>query len=564
MSEARPREVMRIVGGRVVDPANGVDGVGDVWIADGRVIAAPEDPGVRPDRTIDARGDVVMPAGVDVHCHLAGSKVNAARLFRPEEARAAPVARGPFRRSGALGSVPTSFVTGYRYAGLGYTFALDAAIPPLGARMAHRELLDIPAIDRALLILLGNNHFVMDRLGADERDRVRDYVAWILHATRGYGVKAVDPGGVESWKQGRGMLATLDETVPGFAVTPREILTGLAGAVDELRLPHPLHVHGQNLGVPGNAASTLALLDAIDGHRAHLAHVQFHSYGGDPAHVGSMRSEVESLAARVNAQAGISVDVGQVLFGETTSMTADGPVGQYLAQVTGRKWISHDVEMETGCGIVPVAYDDRNFVHALQWTIGLEWFLLVDDPWRIALSTDHPNGGSFLAYPKIMALLMSRNLRDEVLAGLPARVRSRSGLAGLSREYTLSEIATITRAAPARMLGLVDRGHLGPGAVGDVTIYRPDDDRERMFAMPRWVIREGCVVIDDADPLPVPPGRTHHVSRGWDPAIEGAIATMFESESSLRFRNFALGVSEIDEADLVIHEAGARARAGGL
>ncbi|MBX6315047.1 MAG: amidohydrolase family protein, partial [Isosphaeraceae bacterium] len=80
---------LRIAGGRVIDPANGIDEVRDLWIADGRVIATPGDPDAKADRTIDARGYVVMPGGVDVHCHIAGTKVNAARMLRPEEGRGA-------------------------------------------------------------------------------------------------------------------------------------------------------------------------------------------------------------------------------------------------------------------------------------------------------------------------------------------------------------------------------------------------------------------------------------------------------------------------------------------
>ena len=118
-------------------------------------------------------------------------------------------------------------------------------------------------------------------------------------------------------------------------------------------------------------------------------------------------------------------------------MTADGAVGQFLHAVTGRKWVSHDVELETGCGVVPITYDDKNVVHALQWAIGLEWYLRVDDPWRVAMSTDHPNGGSFLAYPQIIALLMDRGHRGPTRSKrLPERVRARSGLGDLSREYT--------------------------------------------------------------------------------------------------------------------------------
>lgn len=521
---------LHIRGGRVIDPAHGVDAVRDLWIEGGRVIAAPADPTARADRTIDARGYVVMPGGVDMHCHIAGPKVNAARALL---AGSEP------------GLVPTTRATGYSYAGLGYTTAVDAAVPPLGARHAHHELNDTPVIDKALLVLMGNNHYVMDRLRENDRGRLRDYVAWLLHATGAFGVKVVNPGGVERWKQGGGNLAALDDVVEGFGVTPRVILTGLAEAIDELALPHPIHVHGLNLGLPGNAATTLETFRALEGRRAHFAHIQFHSYAGDPADMATMAPGVAALADYLNTHEGLSVDVGQVVFGEAVAMTADAAVGHYLHRVTGRPWIGHDVEAETGCGVVPITYRDRNLIHALQWSIGLEWLLRVDDPWRIALSTDHPNGGSFRAYPEIIALLMSENLRREALARLPEAVQARSGLTELTREYSLSEIATITRAAPARLLGLRAKGHLGPGADADVTIYAPDDDRVRMFALPRWVIKAGSIVVDDGEPRAVAEGATLHVAPGFDPATVPHVAEAFQRWASLRFAHYPLQPGEI-------------------
>ena len=75
--------LFKIAGGTVYDPLHGVDGlVRDVWIRDGRIIAAPTDPSVRPDKTLDATGLVVMPGGIDMHCHIAGPKVNVARKMR--------------------------------------------------------------------------------------------------------------------------------------------------------------------------------------------------------------------------------------------------------------------------------------------------------------------------------------------------------------------------------------------------------------------------------------------------------------------------------------------------
>ncbi len=431
---------------------------------------------------IDARGYVVMPGGIDVHCHIAGSKVNAARAMRPEEHRGFRFPGNPTPRTGTLGSTPSTFATGYLYAGLGYTTALDAAIAPLTARHAHHEFADTPLIDKAFLVLMGNNHLLLDRNAAGRDDKVRDALASLLDAAKGYGVKVVNPGGIERWKQGQGNVVSIDDLIEPFQVTPRAIMTGLARAVDELDLPHAMHLHGLNLGLPGSADTMLTTLGALDGHRVHLAHVQFHSYGPAEPKTNLFGSQVAELAGYVNAHPKVSVDVGQVIFGETTSMTADGAVGHFLARLTGRKWLNVDVEMETGCGVVPITYSDKNLVHALQWAIGLEWFLRVDDPWQIALSTDHPNGGSFLSYPKIIALLMDRGLRDDLWKTLPERVRRRSALGELTREYSLPEIAVLTRAGPARMLGLKGKGHLGPGADADLTIYSSDDDKEHMFA----------------------------------------------------------------------------------
>jgi formylmethanofuran dehydrogenase subunit A len=156
------------------------------------------------------------------------------------------------------------------------------------------------------------------------------------------------------------------------------------------------------------------------------------------------------------------------------------------------------------------------------------------------MSTDHPNGGSFLAYPQIIALLMDRGLRADALARLPARVRARSGLADLPREYSLSEIAVITRAGPARMLGLAHKGHLGPGADGDVAIYAPDADRQRMFALPRYLIKAGAVVVDDGDLRPAPHGQALSVAPEFDAAALPEIEAAFHRDHSFRLANFAV------------------------
>jgi formylmethanofuran dehydrogenase subunit A len=304
----------------------------------------------------------------------------------------------------------------------------------------------------------------------------------------------------------------------------------------DLHLPHPAHIHCNNLGVAGNWKTTFETMKALDGRRGHLAHVQFHSYGGRPG--GLFTSHVQELAEYVNAHSNLTVDVGQVLFGDTTSMTGDGPLGYMLHRVTGRKWINADVENEEGCGIVPIEYKDKSHMHTTQWAIGLEWYLLMQDPWRIALSTDHPNGASFVSYPQIIRLLMDRDYRREALKKVNPKAIAKTVLPDLDREYSLFEIAIITRAAPARILGLRNKGHLGIGADADVTIYDKNEDKEKMFSTPRYVIKEGAVLVEDGEIRQETQGKTLYVSPLYDPDIEKNIREYFDKYYTIEFENY--------------------------
>ena len=171
---------------------------------------------------------VVMPGGVDIHSHIAGPKVNAARKLTPEEHRGDVLDRTAIMRSGTGGTVPSTFVTGYRYALLGYTTVVDAATPPLAARHTLAELRDTPIIDAAFLVLMGNNLPMFELIRDDGEGSVTEAVAWWLEATGGYGVKLVNPGGVEMWKHGNRNVTSLDDEVEGLGVTPRRVLEAIA------------------------------------------------------------------------------------------------------------------------------------------------------------------------------------------------------------------------------------------------------------------------------------------------------------------------------------------------
>jgi len=529
---------LRIVNGRVYDPANGVNGaVQDVCVRDGKIVAD-----VPPDaKRIDAAGMVVMPGGVDIHCHIAGPKVNLARKVQPETHRDDVQLRTRLTRSGTGGTVPSTFATGYRYATLGYTTAMEAAVTPLGARHTLEEFHDTPVLDKGFFVLVGNNLLLYRLLQEGRREELRHALAWWLKVTKAYAPKLVNPGGDEMWKgQRNANITSLDDKIGSFDLTPRRVIAAFIEAGNELGLPHPVHIHCNNLGHSGNVETTLETMRLAEGRRAHIAHIQFHSYGAAAGKSQSNpTSRARDIVEYINTHANISADVGAVMFGPATIMTGDAPLAYMLRRFGGNKWVNADTENESGCGIVPFRYQDRVYTNALQWAIGLELLLLSEDPWRMVFSTDHPNGGSFMSYPRLIRLLMDRGYRKEQMAHVNQKALDRSALRDCQeREYSLSEIAIITRAGPARLLGLTDKGHLGVGADADVTIYEEDADKEKMFSTPRYVIKDGELIIEDHELRADHQGRLLHVAPDYDPQIERVIEPFFEDFYTIRFANY--------------------------
>jgi len=497
--------------GFVYDPINGVDGERmDIAIKDRKIV---EKVNEHKARKIDASGMIVMPGGVDIHCHIAGSEVNAGRLLRPEDHFRDFERKTSITRSGVGYSIPSTFTTGYRYARMGYTTIMNPSMPPLEAKHTHEELSDTPIVDKASYPLLGDWWFVLEYLKDDKIEECARHVAWMISSTRGYAIKIVNPGGLEAWGFGHN-VNSLDDQVPCFGITPREIIRGLCKVNRLLNLPHTIHVHTNNLGKPGNYQTTIKTMqcveDLADGKPAiHITHCQFSAFKGDSW--ATLESGAEEIANYVNVHSHVTMDMGQVVFTDTTTMTADGPFQYTLYELSGNKWVNHDVETETSAGIVPFRYRRKSYVHAMQWSIGLELALLIKDPWKIFLTTDHPNGGPFTAYPKIIAWLMSRKARNATLKRINSRARSRSLLPSIDRELNFYEIAIMTRAGQAKALGLKNKGHLGVGADADIAIYNVNSEEtdpskkykrvRKAFKRAAYTIKGGKIVAKDGEIL---------------------------------------------------------------
>jgi formylmethanofuran dehydrogenase subunit A len=547
-----------IKNGFVYDPVQGINGdVVDVAVKDGKMV----DPSsVKKAKTIDATGMTVMAAGVDVHAHVAGPKVNIGRNYRPEDKLFRGTPKSGIKRMEGGFSVPTTLRTGYNYARMGYGFVMEAAMPPLFARHVHEEIRDTPIIDEGALPVFGNNWFVLEYLKNKEIENVAAYTAWLLRMTRGFGVKNVNPGGTEAWGWGLNCY-TVNDPVPYFDITPADIIRGLIEANEYLKLPHSMHVHGNSLGEPGNYTITLDTLKLAEGYKPegtfgrdqvlHHTHLQFHSYGGDSYASKSFESKAKEVAEYVNSVDNITFDMGQVTLDETTTMTADGPFEHHLTEMNHLKWANSDVELETAAGIVPYIYSPKTFIAGAQWAIGLELALFAKDPMRVFVSTDHPNAGPFHRYPRVYKWLMSKKAREQMLdveLKYGDKVRERCYIGEIDREITMYELAQMTRAGPAKCLGLAHMfGSLAPGMEGDVSVfdYNPETAEdpeliEKAFSNARFLIKSGEMVINEGEIISNGKKRTFWVDAkvNENPQVMRDITEKFKRYYTVTERNY--------------------------
>ncbi|MCW4034741.1 MAG: formylmethanofuran dehydrogenase subunit A [Candidatus Bathyarchaeota archaeon] len=532
-----------IKNGFIFDPINEINGEKmDIAIRNGKIVESVND---QKARVIDATGLTVMPGGVDIHSHIAGGEVNMGRLLRPEDHVKDVERKTALTRSGVGYSIPSTFTTGYRYSKMGYTTVMNPSMAPLGAKHTHEELNDIPMLDKATYPLIGDWWFVLEYLKQGDIEACARHVAWMMNTTKGYAIKIVNPGGLESWGFGRN-VHSIDDQVPNFGITPREIVRGLVKVNNMLNLPHTIHLHTNNLGLPGNYTTTLDTMKALedlstDGKPiCHITHLQFSSFAGDDW--GSMHSAADEVSKYINNRSHMTFDMGQVIFTDTTTMTADGPFEFTLFELSGHKWVNSDVETETSGGIIPFHYKRKNPVNAIQWSTALELALLIKDPWKIFMTTDHPNGGPFISYPKIIAWLTSRKARMAVLKKCHKKAQKKSLLPSIKRELSLYELAIVTRAGQAKALGLTNKGHLGVGADADISVYNVNPETtdiaqkpklvRRAFSDAAYTIKDGNIVVKDGKIVQTVSGKTMWLD------IDIAKEVELDDEMKRRFKEY--------------------------
>lgn len=105
----------------------------------------------------------------------------------------------------------------------------------------------------------------------------------------------------------------------------------------------------------------------------------------------------------------------------------------------------------------------------------------------------------------------------------------------------------MTRAGPAKLIGMHDRGHLGVGAGADIAVYNEQSDREAMFSEPVYVFKDGELVVKAGKVIKVTWGATYTAKPEYDLSIEQDLKQYFDRYHTVQLANFKIDAAEISQ-----------------
>jgi len=441
---------IKITGGRLYDPAQGMHGAQqDLFIKGDRIVAHLP----KTDRIIQARGQIVVPAGIDLRGQVATYGLNFLRLWN----------RFPSLKE--LGQV---------YAAMGYTHVHEPFLTLYTAGYVHRQLAALPLVDTSASLVLNlrdlDNYFE----SPGQLEELGQTIKSLQEKTRSLDLRLVEP--FVRYRQSfyshrtRETAKTL-ETLTGLALKC-DLRFNLEAAPEVLEapLPEPRAFH---LAALGRALTDERRLEQA------LAHLG----KGVTADLGFQARKASGLMAGKP----LKVDLG---------------------------WY-HPLNFNPGT--------------EANGALGAMRLALQYQGAGLAFSVCGPVLNPTAEFPSYFSWLWDRAARPAAWERqLP------------SREFSLAEWVGATRTLPARLLGLADRGHLGPGARADVALFdlppdTPSSGWAQALSRCRTLLKAGVVVIEDFDLVqPQTPKATYYRRTG---AEEGPLLAELCQYRSFRPEN---------------------------
>ncbi|MCW3134667.1 MAG: amidohydrolase family protein [Methanophagales archaeon] len=351
---------------------------------------------------------------------------------------------------------PTVNEIGYAYARLGYTYVNEPLMTLNTANYVHHELSSIPVVDTSSFLVL-SLYDVDKEIREGDEESVKNLILFLLDLTKSIGVKIYDAR-VKYAKQGFFYRDIDEKKCVNFFY---EIIKS-----EEEKLPQiQLRTYPELLDENPSILSGFCL--------AHIAS-------------GMDNEERYETAMRILKNGG-AVDLG--IFYPSQKGDIDMRIGYDVPAEGENNFNSVDIGLEKPLVFSKVReekMEDKRIYYSQKFALEALEYL---NSCHISFSTDSPSGCLFYYYPKLFAGLLNSANRKEL---------KNDGLRDI--EYSLYELAVITRTNPAKQLCLRNKGHLGNGADADIAIYDIGEDTkaeelEKRLSCCEYLLKGGEVVI---------------------------------------------------------------------
>ncbi len=492
-----------IKNGVVFDPINNIDGeINDILIESGKIV---EKFSNETDvKEINAKGKTVIPSAVDIHTHVASQQVNWARLLGTNNNKFKEIWQGLTLRNIAK-----------NYISNGYTFILEANVFPSLAKQTIFNFEQLPVLDKAMLLNISNFWPLELEFQRGKIDDMAIFLSDLLSKTYGFGIKIYNPFENENWNI-RELREDISQMGRLYNFSALDVYESAVKCVETLELPHSTHAHiegCENEIGKRNLITVLEKIKSLDikavqntdfnlkrNQLLHIAHANSYSFDGNN----------ENLIHFLNQNQNFDIDVAFVGFNPINPViTSDRRlISSMLTEDINEnphKLISSAVEFEGDSFITMRNLGKENFQDCVLWANALDLALNIRNKSQISFSLNFPNYANISDIPEIVTWLVSKDARENFMKDMNNEFLKNNSLSNNDKVLNFSEFVCLTRASPAKSLGLANiKGNLGSDADGDLNILdinineidisKNPEELKRALSNIEYVVKSGKII----------------------------------------------------------------------
>ncbi len=492
-----------IKNGIVFDPINNISGEKkDLLIEAGKIVDKFKHNNSKDVKSIDASGKTVIPGAIDIHTHIASQQTNNIRLLGSKNKEFLQFWNG----------LTLDYLT-KEYISKGYTFIVEANVFPSLAKQTIFNFDQIPILDKAMLINASNLWSLELEYQKGDIEKLSVFISDLLDLIKGFGLKIYNPFEAEEWdfKEIRDDLSTSGRL---YNLSAMDVFRNMTKTVENIGLPHSIHAHidgyeseiGQSnafkvledIKTQGLAPSQSGQTKIKRSQIFHLAHASAYSFNDNT-----------KLINFFNSNDNFDLDLGFMNFCPINPLiTSDRRLINQLYDGTSSKShpiIKGAIESEGDHFETFRILKKDNLHYCTIWANALSLALGIKDKWKMQFSINFPNYAHLTDIPEIISWLLNKNIRDKFTDDMNHDFKQDNPLLNIEDTFSINDLIIITRASPAKSLGLGDiKGNLGSGADADINILNINlqekdsasqiDEIKKAFSDIDTVIKNGIIV----------------------------------------------------------------------